>query len=98
MSEAFGLTKLQEKILSKKPAFDSPFSKDPQRAIVNSEEIVATSFRSSNQNEVAENNNNRILPNPSSVRKMISVFEEQTGLVQVSQVLYNIVNVLLQMV
>ncbi|KAI9083014.1 hypothetical protein K1719_035029 [Acacia pycnantha] len=80
LSEAFDdFTKLQEKGLAKKPTFGSPFSKDPQRAI-NSEEVVAISFRSSNQNEVAENN--LIQPNPSSVSKIISAFEMQTDLAQ----------------
>ena len=89
MSEAFDdFSKLQEKGLTKKPAFGSPFSKDPQRAI-NSEEVVAMSFRSSNQNEVAKNN--LIQPSPNRVRKMISAFEMQTGLAQVIQVLYNII-------
>ncbi|XP_028775282.1 uncharacterized protein LOC114732161 isoform X2 [Neltuma alba] len=79
LSEAFDPTKLKEKGLTKKPGFGSALSKDPQRAI-NSEEVVAISFRSSNQNEVAENN--LIQPNPSNVRKMISAFEMQTGLAQ----------------
>ncbi|XP_054822461.1 uncharacterized protein LOC129320837 isoform X2 [Prosopis cineraria] len=78
MSEAFDLIKLLEKGLIKEPSFGSPFSKDPQSAI-NSEEVTI-SFRSSNQNEVAENN--LMQSNPSSVRKMISAFEMQTGLAQ----------------
>lgn len=79
MSQAVDLTKLIEKGLIKMPAFHSPSVKDPQRAI-NSEE-VAILFRSSEQNDFVMNN--LIQSNPSSVRKMISAFERQSGVAQV---------------
>ncbi|KAF7806719.1 uncharacterized protein G2W53_038880 [Senna tora] len=79
ISQAIDVTKLQEKGLIKKPSFHSPSSKDPQRAINSKEGAIL--FRGSEKNDVAENNNRR-KPNPSSVRKIVSAFERQTGLAQ----------------